>query len=309
MLTFALFSLLLRPWPLVSTTDITHFWKAYDSVVTVTDTVAQDSFIQRLYLDQGSAGLKDISAIRHWTAARIRMSIDAHPAFWSSIRGKTLAIPEEAPRIRELMQRYRKLYPSFREPEVYFVIGYLGTGGTTTQTRVLIGSEIASGDSTVDAEGLNPVLQKFYKTNRGIPYLVAHELTHTQQQGGDMEDRRATNLLGFCLAEGMCDFMAERLLEKPLTQPYITYGLQHDRELWTLFKTQMHGRDISGWLYNMGSSVAVSDLGYYMGYAICKSYYERSADKQQALHDILTLPLEDTAFLDDFIRRSGYDHP
>lgn len=122
-----------------------------------------------------------------------------------------------------------------------------------------------------------------------------------------MEDRRRTNLLGFCLAEGMCDFIAELLLQKPLTQPYITYGKQHDREIWALFKTQMHGRDISGWLYNAGSPAAVSDLGYYIGYALCKSYYASATDKQAAVRAILNLPLEDTDALDAFVRQSGYD--
>jgi hypothetical protein len=306
MLKFALLTLLIRQWAAVSTTDIPHFWNAYDSVVSVTDTTVQDRFIQRLYLDRGSEGLRDMATIRHWTAVKLRRSIDAHPAFWGSIRAKTLGIKSD--NIQGLLDRYATLYPAFRVPVVYFVIGYLGTGGTTTQTRVLVGAELAAADSTVDAGGLNPVLQRFFKNNRGIRYLVAHELTHTQQQGGDMEDRRQTDLLGFCLAEGMCDFMAELLLQKPLTQAYITYGREHDRALWTSFKSQLHGRDISGWLYNGGSNVPMADLGYYMGYAICKSYYDAATDKHKAIADILTLPLEDTAALDDFVKRSGYDH-
>ena len=293
--------------PHIITSDLANFWNAYDSVTATTDSAAQVRDIQHLYLDKASDGLKDMIKIRHWNARIFQLIIKRYPAFWTSIRPKIMNIQGQLPIIEGLLTRYEQLFPAFQTPEICFTVGYLGTGGTTTQTRVLIGSEIAAADSTVNTTGLNPFLANFFKENKGIEYLVAHELTHTQQKGGDMEDRRPTNLLGFCLAEGMCDFMAERLLQKPLPQPYILYGRQHDRELWAAFRDSLHGRNIGPWLYNSGNTkLKMADLGYYMGYAICTAYYKKNKDKKKAIADIITLDLESPATLDDFLARSGY---
>ena len=43
----------------IFTSDIDNFWIAYDSVKTTTDTSKQKEFIQRLYLNKATSGLKD----------------------------------------------------------------------------------------------------------------------------------------------------------------------------------------------------------------------------------------------------------
>ena len=66
------------------------------------------------------------------------------------------------------------------------------------------------------------------------------------------------------------------------------YGDVHEKELWEEFKGQMHGKDISNWLYNGNASKdRPADLGYYVGYQICEAYYEKAEDKQKAIRDIL----------------------
>lgn len=288
--------------------DIPRFWTLYDSLHTTHDTALQQQMIQQLYLDQGTPGLKEMAAIRNWKARRFLKVINAVPSFWTSIRPNTLNIQRQIPGIQRLLDRYKQLYKDFREPGVYFMIGDLNTGGTTTQTHVLIGAEIAAADSTTDAGKLSPFLRDFFRENKGITQLVAHELTHTQQKGGDMEDRRPTNLLGFCLAEGMCDFMAEQLMRQPLITPYIVYGKSHEQEIWRQFKQEMHGKNIDNWLYNGGAKAeGKADLGYFVGYSICKAFYGHAHDKKKAIHDIISLNLEDLEGLDRFLSVSGYD--
>ncbi|BAV07966.1 DUF2268 domain-containing putative Zn-dependent protease [Filimonas lacunae] len=287
--------------------DIARFWKAYDSVTVTKDTALQRMIMQRLYLDKGSVGMQKMAGIRNWTAVKFIKSIQAHPAFWQSIRPHTLHIADSAVVVQQLINRYRKLYPAFKKPDIYFIMGFIGTGGTTTQTEVLVGTEIATADSSVNATGLHPLLQGFFKMNKGITPLIAHELTHTQQQGGDMETRRNSNLLGFCIAEGVCDFIAELLLQYPLNTPYIEYGKQHENEVWELFVKEWEGKDVSNWLYNGGDKKeGQADLGYFIGYAICKAYYQQAANKQQALIDMITLNLEDKQALSRFLVTSHY---
>ncbi|MBC9913843.1 DUF2268 domain-containing putative Zn-dependent protease [Chitinophaga varians] len=280
--------------------DIDLFWKTFDSVHTVKDAGQQLQLIQTMYLDKGTKGLKELARIRNWTPEKFQKSFAAHPEFWASIRPNTLKVKARKPDIEKLIAAYKRLYPSFKTPAIYFTIGYMGTGGTTTQTEVLIGTEIGSSDSTTNAVGLNPFLQGYFKDNQGILQIVAHELSHTQHKGGDMEDKARTNLLGFCIAEGLCDFMAELLLQHPLKTPYMRYGKEHEKEIWQKFKQEMHGTNLKDWLYNG------VDLGYFVGYAICKSYYEHATDKAKAIDYMIKLDNEQLAGLDKFLAASGY---
>ena len=45
----------------------------------------------------------------------------------------------------------------------------------------------------------------------------------------------------------------------------------------------------SNWIANSAQETAdkPADLGYWVGYMICKAYYEEMADKKQAVYDIL----------------------
>jgi hypothetical protein len=67
------------------------------------------------------------------------------------------------------------------------------------------------------------------------------------------------------------------------------YGNSHTKELWEEFKSRMNQNDWTGWLYYQRDKSRPKDLGYWMGYKICKSYYEKASDKQQAIHDILNI--------------------
>jgi hypothetical protein len=291
----------------IYTKDIRHFWQTYDSVKKVTDTALQQEIINNGYFGIASDGLKEFIQIRHWTVARFQKSIDSHDLFWKTVKPRTLHLQNDSVAIADMLRRYTRLYPDFKTPEIFFVISPISTGGTTTQHHVLIGTEIAAGDSSVDATGLNPFLQDFFRTNIGVTELVAHELTHTQQKGGDMEDRRNTDLLGFCLAEGMCDFIAELLLRRPLVRPYITYGKAHERSVWAHFTKAMGGKDVSDWLYNGGTKKeGDADLGYFVGYAICRAYYDHAADKAAAIREIITLDLENKRGLRSFLDKSQY---
>ncbi|RBL89287.1 hypothetical protein [Chitinophaga flava] len=280
--------------------DIDLFWKTFDRLHTVNDSAQQIQLIQTMYLDKGTKGLKELAHIRNWTPQKFQKSIFAHPDFWASVRPNTLKVKETRAGIEKLIAAYKKLYPSFKIPAIYFTIGYLGTGGTTTETEVLIGTEIGAADSTTNSMGLNPLLQGIFKDSKGILHVVAHELTHTQHKGGDMEDRVHSNLLGYCIAEGSCDFIAELLLQYPLKTPYIRYGKEHEKEIWQKFKQEMYGTELKDWLYNG------VDLGYFVGYAICKSYYEHATDKAKAIDYIINLDNEQIAELDKFLAASRY---
>ena len=49
------------------TDDLPRFYQAFDSVMTTTDTAQQAAFIQKLYVDKASKGLKEFMVLRGGT--------------------------------------------------------------------------------------------------------------------------------------------------------------------------------------------------------------------------------------------------
>lgn len=286
----------------IFTSDIDNFWIAYDNVGKLKDTTAQKKVIQELYLDKATEGLKHFMKLRNHSASRHLRNILKYPKFWTSIRPNTLRIKAHVKEIEEMMGRFKKIYPAFKQPDIYFTIGCLNSGGTTLANEVLIGAEIGVADASTDASELSNWLQQVFKVTKDVVYLVIHEVVHTQQK---MENTSA-DLLTTCLQEGSADFITELLLEKQIESPYITYGLAHEKQLWEKFKNEMYGTENKDWLYN-GSTVENADLGYFMGYTICKSYYNNSPDKKKAVEDLLGLLYGDTKMIKEFLIRSEYE--
>lgn len=288
----------------IFTADIDNFWQAYDSVKTTKDTLKQLEFIQKLYLDKASDGLKEFMAGRDHSAKRHLKNILKCPKFWTSIRPHTLLVNSYEADIEKIMLSFKKLYPNFREPDVYFTIGLLNSGGTITKDKILIGTEMASADSTVDASEVASWLRGFFKDNVDVVSMVAHEVGHTQQEE---HSTKKYNLLGYCIREGSCDFIAELLLQEPIISPYMTYGQANEKTLWKKFVKKMDGEDFKDWLYNGHTAPnGQADLGYFIGYVICKSYYEKTTDKQKALKEIIELDYTKES-VQKFLTKSGYN--
>ena len=287
--------------------DIPNFWKAYDSLVYIKDTTIQKQTLQRIYLDHASAGLMDFINYRKLYSSKWVKAINSYPKFWVTVRPKTLAVYKDTARINRLIDRFQILYPEFKTPTIFFFIGNIKTGGTTNNSHVLMGAEIATADNAVNTDGLSAFLKNVFKQNPGIYGLLSHELVHTQQIFNEDDSAFQLNLLGSCLHEGACDFIAELLTGQECQTPYIEYGKLNEERLWRKFKVEMHGFKTDEWLYNGGTATGgKADLGYFMGYAICKYYYSHSYDKAATVRDILHINYNDDHSIQSFFNRTGY---
>jgi uncharacterized protein YjaZ len=61
-----------------------------------------------------------------------------------------------------------------------------------------------------------------------------------------------------------------------------------EKEIEIAFAVDQDKSDLSSWLYNTTPGKP-GDLGYWVGYRITKTYYQRASDKRQALRDILEM--------------------
>lgn len=258
----------------IITSDITHFWTAFDK----DPSLSPDAF-QKEYIDPGSKGIKGFMKGRIQDAERLVKVIGHRRKYYSSIRESTLRIAGMTDSIRQGFVNLKALYPKAVFPTVYFVIGAMNSGGTTSSDGLIIGAEMYGLTPETPLDELNDWERSVIKPVNEVPHIVAHELVHFQQtyDGG--------TLLEASIKEGAADFVAELISGKHINQHVHDFAYPHEKELWDEFRARMDKKDYSGWLYS-GSPGRPNDLGYWMGYQITRSYYDHAADKLKAIDDI-----------------------
>jgi hypothetical protein len=281
----------------IVTEDIPRFWTAFDEMQSSSDTIP----LRRDYLDPGTVGLKEFTNARWKDAKTLAAMVWPRRDYYASVRANTLTVSSFEPEIRRIYRSLDSMYSDAVFPDVYFAIGGLGTGGTTSQHGLLIGTELFSRAPDSPLSALTPWQRAVVQPLEILPTIVAHELTHYQQR----YTASTSTLLAQSIREGGADFVSELLTGKTINQSIHSYGDAHERELWLEFSADMNGTDVSRWLYNGGSVTATADrpadLGYYVGYRITQSYYDGHSDKRQALRDILTI-----GNFQNFLTASGY---
>ena len=285
------------------TSDIDHFWLAYDLSEGKT-TEDKISIFESEYLAKGSIGLKDFIDARIESAEGLVEVIEARPRYYASIRESSNRVLELTDQIRGYMHNWKQLYDKAVFPDVYFLIGKMTSGGTTSSNGLLIGTEISCRTDNLPRDELNEWYLEVLRPVEDIPYIVIHELIHTQQA----YDYGDNTLLGQSINEGAADFLGELTTGKHINPHLHVYGDAHESELWESFSDDMLQNNFDNWLYNGGRSTAErpADLGYYVGYKICEAYYDTAADKNVAIKDILSIKNGPDALR--FLKKSGYGH-
>lgn len=275
----------------VTTIDIDHFWDAYDNLKKCRTLIDSVKSFQELYLDKATNGLLDFIQVRELTAEKFVEAVSNNSNFYQSIRPNTLIAKKAEPVVEDVFIKFKEIYPDFKPFKVCFAIGINNTGGTVSNQFVLIGTEVTT--FLKDNVTEDNIIEK-------IKGIVAHESVHTQQPIHPSESSVKCPLLYQSLKEGACDFIAELITKNSRSSEY---GEMNENKLWTEFKNELCNENIFNWLYN-GNSVKdkPSDLGYYIGYEIVKSYYSNSTDKNKAVNQIIgmTDPIQ-------FLQLSKYD--
>jgi hypothetical protein len=243
----------------------------------------------------------------HSAAEELVRTLAAYPRYYGTVRATTLAVDTATAvtgDIRRGLRHLANLYPEARFPNVYFLIGKLTTGGTVGPNGLLIGTEQLSASRDTPRDELPQWAQVATRSNSfaQLAGLVVHEAVHSLQPGGSNR-----TLLGQALAEGIPDFLSE-LAVGPWHHgsERQRYGRAHEREVWLDFKDEMTSDStIRTWMYNgmvpAPKNHGATDIGYWVGYAIAKAYYERAPDKRAAVRELILLPDAER-----LLRESGY---
>ena len=289
------------------TTDIDNFWTAYDKVITTKDSSLQYKYLNELFINKGTPGLKAIMEAREYTSQSYIEAINNYPLFWNSVRANTLKAREFADEIAIEVSKIKAVYPVLKPAKIYFTIGALLTGGTTLNGIVLIGSELAFADNKTITSEL-PERLKFLRTNfdtdpiKNVVFLNVHEYVHTQQKM-----TIGNNLLAQSVLEGVAEFVAVTATMKQSKLPSIEYGKKHFERIREVFSKQMFNSFTGFWLYSSSKNeFETRDLGYYVGYDICEKYYQKFEDKNQAIKEMIELDYNNENQLMKFIDKSSY---
>lgn len=287
--------------------DVGLFWRVYDRVRAEPDRAQQVALLQREYFQRASPGLAAFREAKGYDADAYVDAINRWPAYWDTVRPRTRGIAVVTDKLVPLLRRFRELYPAARPAAVYFEVGALRSAGTTLGDKVLIGAEMAAGDSGVDVSQMPDGLQRFFRSYfasrpaQNLDLLIVHELVHTQQRG------ERGSLLAQAVYEGVADFVAEQVTGRLPDLDYVRYGPRHDAAIKAAFRRDMHAAAYDGWLYDDGDNpFATRDLGYYVGYAICSRNFARATDKPAALARMIELDYADPRAVAGFVADSGY---
>jgi hypothetical protein len=292
----------------VVTSDIDNFWKAYDLIVKETDTLKQIRLIDSLYIQKGTIGLEKIMEARRYSAGEYVEMINSYPNFFSSIRSNTLKSKKLASELNVGIGKLEVVYPNLRPAKIYFTIGCMRTNGTTTDSLVLIGSELAMADRQTDIsefEGRTKEwLETFFNSDPidNLVLLNVHEYVHTQQ------NPQVNNLLSIAIREGVAEFVSTLAMDMPSVTPAINFGKNNALAVREKFELEMfYPNNQPKWFWsNYPNDFGVRDLGYYVGYQMCENYYDQAEDKKKAIKSMIELDYTNEAEVEAFVKKADY---
>jgi tetratricopeptide (TPR) repeat protein len=265
------------------TTDVHHFWEAYDQALKDTSHFTQ--IMKKLYFNKASPGMNDYMGAKVSSIDYFIKHIRKAPAFYAAIRKNTLMTDQYKPAFMASFVNMKSIFDEAKFPDIYFIIGAFTSGGTATDLGLLLGVNQASGSSTVPLNELSARQRTRLNDVKFLPNLLAHELIHYQQDGMKSD----TTTLKYVILEGMADFIGEVISGNTANPHLYDWAKGKEKQIWNKFIPDMYQNRYDNWIANSQQSSADNppDQGYWIGYQICKSYYEQSADKKQAIYDML----------------------
>lgn len=259
----------------IVTSDVDRFFTLADDPAFT----EQPEQLAARYLATPSPGLVEFMALRRITPEKLAAALRAKPQLFADARGCAAKLGAVRTRLVAATDRLALLYPAAKFPPVTIAIGRGTTAGTANAKGLYIGLETLCMAKFIEADDEDRFV-----------HVIAHEYVHAQQPLAQIESEDDT-VLHAALVEGAAEFVAERMTGS------VGYPLLHiwakgrEAELETAFLAEKDNKAIgSRWLYNQqGTDGWPGDLGYWVGYRVSKSYYDRASDKTAALREIIEM--------------------
>lgn len=275
--------------------DLQNFWHAFDKSAGKDEKECTQIF-DDIYLKNGSQGLRDFYEVRLKNSKELCEAVIAIRPYYEKTRELMPNLDSFNEAILNSFNELKKMYPATSNVEVYYVIGKTATAGTIKDNKLLIGLEMfTAGEPNIDKKIVPKHLLAYKLDFLMIPAVAVHELIHTQQKFPDLR-----TLLENSVVEGVADFLAKKIHGKIINDNLFDYGKKNEKRLKKLFDKKKNGTDLNDFLYNSHSSKH-PDMGYFIGYRITESYYDKATDKTAAIADMLHV-----SDFNKFVQQSNY---
>ena len=280
--------------------DIDLFWSVYDQFLK--DTSKATDFFLANYFEKGSIALQDYFRIKTPNIGGIKgfaRNMKHMRKFYAGIKNNTIKTKQLRSELLNINSKLKEIYTPAFFPRTTFLIGGWSSGGTLTDYGSMVGVDMYSFDETVDTTELDNWQKRNAQPFNKITKAYAHELIHSQQNNL-AED---TTVLKYSILEGMADFIGELISGNTANDHLHRWAKGNEKRIWKAFEVDMYYDRYYNWISNSSKEKAdwPADLGYWVGYQICKAYYDKAANKIQAIYDMLHIK-DYKAFL----QQSGY---
>lgn len=263
--------------------------------------------LQKEYIDPGSYAVSVFTPYRIKDAANLAAEIAKNQSSYDrAIKQCLPEIRRYNADLRAIYLALHKLLPNEKLPQIYVLFGANNSGGTAGPMAQVLGLEVTCDMAAETPGGIRSILRR----------LFAHETFHTFQH--DPTEAQKNPLLADTLTEGSADFIALVTTGEVPAPERAFWAAQREGELWTQYKKDMLTTQAAAaktdpnaakearlrWLsnYQIAPKGWPYEVGYWVGMQIWQCYYDRSADKHQAIRDII-----DWNDPDLILRKSGYN--
>jgi Predicted Zn-dependent protease (DUF2268) len=266
-------------------TDVTNFWKAHD--LALKNQKNTETIFKEEYVNKGTIALQYYYVNKLKTIENFVLQHNKKKKYYESIRQNTLNSKKFKSEYIKSFKKLKEIYPEAIFPPIYFVIGKLNSAGTISSDGLILAIDQACMSNNIDISELTLWEKNNISAFDELPYTVAHELIHYEQSGM----ASSPTLLKAAIEEGMADFIGELISGKTANERLHIYAKGKEKTIWADFKKEMLLNDEGNWIANgdQETEEKPADLGYWVGYQICKFYYDQASDKKKAIHDMLNI--------------------
>lgn len=275
--------------------DVSNFLVAFKK--SKGDWTNAPSYFYRDYFSKASKALFFFQKFKIQSSShQFAFRIEDKQKYFESIESNLQDIKSQENHIRAYLDKFEALYPEAIFPDIFYTVGCFNAGGTSSPFGLIIGAEMHTKTENSDLTNFNDWERKVVRDFSNLPLITIHELVHIQQ------NNNYNNLLGNAIYEGAADFVSSLICNNHINSQIHNWANQHETEVWKDFKIDMYSNNIHNWIGNAERAIdKPADLGYYVGFKICESYYNKQSDKTKAVRDILTIEN-----WNDFYIKSGY---
>jgi hypothetical protein len=281
------------------TQDIHNFYDMFfqlQSANSLSDTL---KILNKNYLKKASIGFQNyleyekINNKRDVEQEYLKV-LRSFPKYFQSQKPLISDIENQLKEYDKYFQKIKEVYSDAEFQPTYFSIGFFNTQGQMVYPKtIFIGLEASIRNEATDYSEFTENYSWLVNdptTYIDLGYLIVHENLHTLQK----INANKNSILDQAIIEGAAVFLTEYICGTKsligiagVDKVMIDYAKKNKANIWMEFRADLKNPEkFSKWFWSSDTKYPYS-MGYYMGYMICKSYYENQEDKEQAIKELI----------------------